>query len=242
MMNIKRKPIQLVVFDMAGTTIDEDNVVYKTLQKSVENQGIPCTLEEALSIGGGKEKQQAIIDIMIALGVDPAEAAILSKRAFAWFKAKLTESYQKLEVRPCPGAAEVFSRLHKHGIQVVLNTGYNRETAQSLLDKLGWEIGKEYDLLVTASDVSASRPAPDMIQFAMRQLQVQDASKVLKIGDSAIDIEEGKHAGCGITLGITSGAQKYEQINQAKPDGIIDHLTGLIDWIEIPKSNNHDTR
>ena len=93
---------------MAGTTIDEDNVVYKTLQKSVENQGIPCTLEEALSIGGGKEKQQAIIDIMIALGVDPAEAAILSKRAFAWFKAKLTESYQKLEVRPCPGAAEVF--------------------------------------------------------------------------------------------------------------------------------------
>ena len=29
--------IKLVVFDMAGTTINEDNVVYKTLQKAVNN-------------------------------------------------------------------------------------------------------------------------------------------------------------------------------------------------------------
>lgn len=33
------KKIKLVVFDMAGTTIDEDNPVYKTVQKAVNEYG-----------------------------------------------------------------------------------------------------------------------------------------------------------------------------------------------------------
>jgi beta-phosphoglucomutase-like phosphatase (HAD superfamily) len=33
--------VKLVVFDMAGTTIDEDNVVYKTHQQSIELAGYP---------------------------------------------------------------------------------------------------------------------------------------------------------------------------------------------------------
>jgi len=31
--------IEMVVFDMAGTTVDEDNVVYKTLQKAINESG-----------------------------------------------------------------------------------------------------------------------------------------------------------------------------------------------------------
>ena len=46
----------MVVFDMAGTTIDEDNVVYKTLQQSIELAGYPCSLEQVLAEGAGREK------------------------------------------------------------------------------------------------------------------------------------------------------------------------------------------
>jgi beta-phosphoglucomutase-like phosphatase (HAD superfamily) len=31
--------IRMIVFDMAGTTVDEDNVVYKTLMKTVNAAG-----------------------------------------------------------------------------------------------------------------------------------------------------------------------------------------------------------
>ena len=56
--------IKMVVFDMAGTTVDEDNVVYKTLQEAIVKHSIPVTLEEVLSHGAGKEKLQAILDIL----------------------------------------------------------------------------------------------------------------------------------------------------------------------------------
>ena len=49
--------IKLVVFDMAGTTVDEQNVVYKTLQKAINHGGIPVTLEDVLETGAGKEKK-----------------------------------------------------------------------------------------------------------------------------------------------------------------------------------------
>ena len=34
------KEIQMVVFDMAGTTVDEQNVVYKTLHKALNDYGV----------------------------------------------------------------------------------------------------------------------------------------------------------------------------------------------------------
>ncbi|MEJ0080320.1 MAG: hypothetical protein WDM78_05025 [Puia sp.] len=40
--------------------IDEDNVVYKTLQRAIADHGFHFSLEEVLAEGAGKEKQQAI--------------------------------------------------------------------------------------------------------------------------------------------------------------------------------------
>ena len=52
--------IRMVVFDMAGTTVNEDNVVYKTLQQVINNAGYDFTLKQVLAEGAGKEKLQAI--------------------------------------------------------------------------------------------------------------------------------------------------------------------------------------
>ena len=53
------KGIELTVFDMAGTFINEDNVVYKTLQKAINQGGYPISREYVLEHGAGKEKHQA---------------------------------------------------------------------------------------------------------------------------------------------------------------------------------------
>ena len=57
--------VEMVVFDMAGTTIDEDNIVYKTLQKSINQFGIEVTLDHVLAIGAGQEKLNAINQLWI---------------------------------------------------------------------------------------------------------------------------------------------------------------------------------
>jgi phosphonatase-like hydrolase len=217
----------MVVFDMAGTTVDENNVVYKTLQAAIVNVGIQVTLDDVLLHCAGKEKLQAIKDVLVSLGHETT----LAQEIYHYFIVALENDYLNLEVTPCSNAETVFALLKKQEIKVVLNTGYNRATATGLLSKLNWKIGDDIDLLVTASDVANNRPAPDMIDYAIKHFAIKDPSTVVKVGDSAIDIEEGKNAGCGKTFGVTTGAQTREQIQVADPTAVVDDLLEILDKI-----------
>lgn len=215
--------IKLVVFDMAGTTVDEQNVVYKTLHKAIDEAGFDISFKEVLRDGAGKEKKRAIIDIL----EDFTSENLVIDSIFDRFLVLLDEAYKNLDVIPQDGAEAIFNYLKSKDIKVVLNTGYDQATAELLIQKLKWQLGVHYDLLVTASQVSKSRPHPDMIQLAQQTLGIEDPQSVIKVGDSIIDIEEGKNAGCKYNIGITTGAHTEEQLQSAKPDYIIHHLSEL---------------
>lgn len=221
---MKINEIEMVVFDMAGTTINEQNIVYKSLHKSINKFGIDVSLELVLSLGAGKEKHQAIKDILEHINILDSNK---SQEIFEYFKEILDEEYLKAKVLPIEGVENVLQNLKKDGVKVVLNTGYSSHVANTLLEKLNWKKDNQFDALITADDVELGRPFPDMINKAMQLFGIKDASKVLKAGDSAIDIEEGKNAKCGITIGVLSGAQTRSQLEEAKPDYILDSLASL---------------
>jgi phosphonatase-like hydrolase len=219
--------IKLVVFDMAGTTVDEQNVVYKTVLRAIQRAGFSATLDVVLFYAAGKEKYQAIHDVLEYLKGEPPEEE-LARDIFEDFEILLQSAYQYLSPAPMPGCTMVFKELRAKGIKIVLNTGYNSMVAADLLDKLGWVSGQQFDLLVTASDVQRGRPHPDMILYAMRHFGITDPKQVAKIGDSIVDIEEGLNAGCGISAGITTGAQTREQLFLANPTYVFDHLDEIL--------------
>jgi len=216
--------IELVVFDMAGTTVDEGNVVYKTVQKSIVDAGYSFTLDEVLEHGAGKEKHQAIKDVLASKSITDAD----SEAIFSAFKGSLDDAYRALEVNSFDGVEQLIADLREKDVKIALDTGYNSRIANMLLEKMGWEKGREYDTLVTSDDVVNGRPHPDMIQLAMKNTGVTDSSKVLKAGDSTIDIEEGTNTGCGITVGVTTGAQTREQLATAEPTLILDRLADIL--------------
>jgi phosphonatase-like hydrolase len=217
--------IKMVIFDMAGTTVDEDNVVYKTLRQVINDAGYNFSLNQVLAEGAGKEKLQAIKDI---LNTDTRQKEdLLAEKLYGIFDGSLAKAYDTIEIKPQQGAEELFKKLQQKNILVVLNTGYNKSTARSLLTKLNWKEGGEVDGLITATDVKKNRPLPDMIHLAMKQFSISDAKEVVKVGDSIIDIEEGQNAGCGLSIGITTGAHTAEQLKTAKPDYIIGSLLEL---------------
>ena len=222
--------IKLAVFDMAGTTVNEDNVVYKTLRKAINEEGFDFSLEQVLTEGAGKEKLQAINSVLGVYG--GIEDAIISNKIFQNFLIQLETAYDTMEILPQDNAVELFSALKEKGILVVLNTGYNANTAESLVEKLGWHKGEHFDGLVTATDVSKNRPAPDMIIRAMEMFEITDPQEVLKVGDSTIDIEEGRNAGCKYNIGITTGAHTKEQLETVNPDYILNNLIELLTIIE----------
>ena len=227
---MEKNKIAMVVFDMAGTTVNEDNLVYKTLQKAINNAGFEFSLDQVLAQGAGKEKRQAIRSVLSTYAGVSDEA--LTAKIYDEFIVALTHAYATEEILPQPNAVELFNELKSRKIFAVLNTGYDSATANSIITKLGWSVGREFDALVTASDVSRNRPDPDMIEFAMKKFNITDSSSVVKIGDSAIDIKEGQNAGCGLSIGITTGAHTAAQLMEAHPDLIIDNLIDLLPLID----------
>jgi phosphonatase-like hydrolase len=232
--------IRIVVFDMAGTTVNEDNVVYKTLQQSINSKGYDFSLDQVLAEGAGKEKLEAIKSILKVYAFKNNDD--LADEIYQDFIVLLSNTYEHTRVTSQPNALELFKILRDRNIKVVLNTGYNDETAELLIDKLGWEKGIEFDSLITSSDVENNRPDPEMIDLAMDIYGVQDAAEVIKVGDSIIDIEEGQNAGCGLNIGITTGAHTFLQLQTANPDFIINNLLELVPIIDKVNSKKQSIK
>jgi phosphonatase-like hydrolase len=221
-----KKAPQLVVFDMAGTSIQEHNLVYKTILKSFLYHNISISIDKVLEIAAGKEKLTAIMDILAFKGYELDSHLIDS--IYLYFKEQLASSYKTELIEPMHQIVEVFDYLRNLDIFIALNTGYDSATAHQILDRIHWKQGVDYDLLITASDVQKARPYPDMILAAMRHFKINDPSYVVKVGDSIIDIEEGKNAQCGFVIGMTTGAHTYNQLLQAQPDIILKNPIDLL--------------
>lgn len=220
--------IKMVVLDMAGTTVNENNLVYKTVQRAINIEGYGVSLDDVLKHGAGKEKYKAITDVLINC-TDENDVDIVVERIFANFKVMLEKAYEESDISTFEGMEAFFDKLKSHDIKVVLNTGYDFKTANKLMNKLNWQVGVQVDALITSDDVINGRPHPDMIKMAMAQFGINNSREVLKAGDSEIDIIEGKNSGCGLTVGVLSGAQNREQLEAAKPDYILQNVIELED-------------
>jgi len=177
-------------------------------------------------------ERKNIRDIIKAVQGIPDEE--LASTIFVFFKNELERAYAEMEVSSYEGVEELLSFLRERGVKLALNTGYDRNTAQLLLNKMNWKRGQHYDLLITSDDVVLGRPNPDMIFEAMNFFGIEDPALVLKAGDSIIDIEEGKNAKCGITVGVTTGAHTFQQLQSAEPTYVLKHLLHIK---EIPGLN-----
>ena len=224
--------VKLVIFDMAGTSINEDNLVYKTIQRMMTRHGLEVSLDTVLEFGAGKEKRTAITDIAVHLQGRDSVSADWVNGVHQDFQQALEQAYETEPMEVFPSVRKVITTLRTNGIKVGFNTGYSRPVAEKILDRVGVAVGKHIDALATASDVNKGRPAPDMIDLICAQVEVP-AEQAIKIGDSAIDITEGRNAGVKLAIGITTGAQGRSLLERAKPDHILDDMLELLPILKI---------
>jgi phosphoglycolate phosphatase-like HAD superfamily hydrolase len=101
------------------------------------------------------------------------------------------------------------------------------------LHRLRWDDRSPLiDQVICSDEVALGRPHPDMIKVLMRDLDIVSPAQVLKVGDTEVDVEEGRNAACGIVVSVTTGAYTREQLLSYGPDFIIDDLQELIPVIE----------
>lgn len=197
-------PPELVVLDMAGTTIDEGLQVYRVLEETViAHGGTPSAAD--IARWHGSAKHEALRALLTPSGGAPLGDEALNP-VVADFRTRLSAAYAAQPPRPLPGVPEALAELRAAGIKVALNTGFDRDIVDSLLAALGWEGEAVVDAVVCGSDVPTGRPAPFMIFTAMQRLGVTDVRRVLVAGDTPRDLEAGANSGAAYVVGVLSGA------------------------------------
>jgi phosphonatase-like hydrolase len=235
--------IQLVVFDMAGTTVQDHHEVEDCIYRAAQASGLIVSRDRVHDMNGLQKRR--IFELLWAdvLPVDHPEFAARVDHSYATFRQILEEHYRTAPVLPAEGAEEVIQWLRAGGVKVALNTGFYRKVANIILGRLGWDKGLDeryrgsldafIDLSVTPTETGErGRPHPDMILHAMKELGVQDPKKVIKVGDVPVDIQEGRNAGCLLSLGVTNGVGSREELEAEAPDGLLKTIGELKFFLE----------
>lgn len=157
-----------------------------------------------------------------------ASEAAQAERLYERFIEGIRERYTISPPREVAGTSNTFAWLRQQGVNLALNTGFERETVVMLLSALGWD-AKVIAATVCGDEVSAGRPAPAMIFEAMRRTGIANPSVVMVVGDTVLDLQAGSAAGAGWVVGVTSGAHDRARLLQAP------HTHLLQSVAEIPK-------
>ncbi len=201
--------LQLVVFDLAGTTVKDQGEVPQAFTAALAEHGLTVTAEQ-LSNVRGSSKRQAVFNLL----PDEPGRAQRAEVIYASFCAHLTRRYQTQGVAPMEGALQVFQWLRAQGVRVALNTGFDRDITRLLLAALQWEEGV-VDAVICGDDVAQGRPAPYLIFHAMEATSTTCPQQVMNVGDTALDLHAGYNAGVRWNIGVLSGAHSQAQLESA---------------------------
>ena len=201
--------LELVVFDLAGTTVEDRGEVPFAFTAALAEHGIAVTREQITNVRGSSKRQA--LRQFIPTGPDQAR---LADAAYASFQAHLAHRYATEGVRAMDGAALAFRALRAQGVRVALTTGFDRDITALLLGALGWTDG-HVDAVVCGDDVTQGRPAPYLIFRAMEATGATSVHKVATVGDTTLDLQAGYHAGVRWNIGVLSGAHDREALEHA---------------------------
>ncbi|WP_082717094.1 phosphonatase-like hydrolase [Microterricola viridarii] len=216
-------PIELVVLDMAGTTVADDGTVERAFGRVAERQNIGATPEEReaaleyVRVTMGQSK----IEVFRAITGDEQRA----QAANAAFEAAYAEIVAEEGVSEIPGARRAIEQLQQAGVTVALTTGFARPTVTAILDALDWH--GLADLVLTPADAGRGRPHPDMPLTALLRTETSSVEAMIVVGDTASDMQSGARAGAGLVIGVLSGAHDEETLEDAGADDIVASIAQL---------------
>ncbi len=218
---------KLVVFDLAGTTVSDNGNVNDAFRKAFSLAGVEVSKAEVDKLMGYR-KMEAIEIVINQYLPEQKDKQLLIDDIHEQFNADMVSFYKNdLALKPLPFAEDTFQLLFDKGIKVGLNTGFTRRITNAILERLTWDKNPFISQVICSDEVPEGRPHDYMIKAIMQQQGIDHAANVIKVGDTEVDVLEGRNAGCGLVVSVTTGAYTREQLEGYKPDFIIDSLQEL---------------
>jgi len=225
-------PIQLVVFDIAGTLMEDAGILVQSFLQAFELNGISASAEEIQKWRGAAKRDVINHFVSKQLGQDSLQTADMTEKIYQGFRRRLEENYRTGQIEPIAGAEDTLDWLRSRNIPIATTTGFYNEVRDLILERLRWT-GIFFDCNVCSDDVPKGRPAPYMIFQCMSRLKVSDVNRVIVIGDTPLDMQAGCNAGCRAVIGVLTGAHGIETLGMARHTHIIPSVASLPALIEM---------
>ncbi|GAB3251199.1 phosphonatase-like hydrolase [Larkinella harenae] len=232
------KSFQLVVFDMAGTTVRDQHEVERCFAQAASQTDLTVSDERILAMQGLSKR--FVFETLWREQVDGATPNELKEKvdqSYQLFTEILENHYRTQPVYPTEGCLEAFAFLRENHIKIALTTGFYRKVTNIILEKLGWldglnehYVGTDQTVIqasIASDEVDQGRPQPFMIQKAMRLLGVTDPKRVVNLGDTPSDLLSGQAAGVGLNLGVVNGTHSHSQLEPHPHNHLLASLRDL---------------
>jgi len=232
----------MVMFDLSGTTVEDDMGVRDCLFQAAVEYGLKTTPEEIL-INMGTNKihlYQFLIDRQHGRKIDirdfeknkDPDTLEEALKIYSRYTDLMVQHY-RTKTQEISGASNTFRWCHEHEIKVATDTGFHRIVVDAIMESLGWVRDGLVDIAVDVEHIRGEigRPAPFMIFYAMTQLDIQSVHEVIKIGDTPADMLEGHNAGCRGVVGVLSGTRPVEAWGKYRHTHVIPSVADLPELI-----------
>jgi phosphonatase-like hydrolase len=219
------RKIDLIVFDLGGTIMEDHGEIPSAFKTALTSNGIDVSESDLLGVRG-RSKREAIRMLVGRKSSDTSHVREDDvRRIFTDFQSLLRSLFREKGVIPISGAETLFSWLAERHVKLAVTTGFDRTIANLVLKQLSWD-REVFDATICSDEVSQGRPAPYMIFRAMELTGTHDVQRVIKVGDTPVDILAGNNAGVH-TVGVLTGPYSIEELREAKPTHIIPSIMNM---------------
>jgi HAD superfamily hydrolase (TIGR01509 family) len=211
--------LRAVLFDVDGTLVDTNYLHAVTWWQAFAQ--------------GGHYVPMTDIHRTIGMGTDQLLDRLLPADRDSGADGKLALSHDALyatywsRLRPLPGAADLLRACRARGLAVILASSAGE--AESGILRAAIDAEDAIDAATFAGDVESSKPAPDLVQVALKKAGVP-AEQAVFVGDTVWDVQASGKAGVPC-IGLLSGGISREELADAGAvqvyDGPADLLAAL---------------
>ena len=206
--------VKLLIFDMDGTLIDTDEVLYETwkeLFKLYKPKDYKIDREFVRGFSG-----PPVMD-SIKLAFPEKDPDFILKE----YRTRTAKYYDMDYLKLFPNELPVLRKLHEEGYLFAIATSKNREMALKTLEKYDSE--NMFSLILTSSDHFKTKPDPEMLNYIIDKLNVSKDETIM-IGDTKFDYLAAENA--KIKCILFKGAPRHYD-SETKPYKIVDSYEEL---------------
>jgi len=175
-----------VLWDLDGTLVDSEEYHWISWRDTMAEEAAPVTRAQFVETFGLRN------DEILPEWLGPGATAERIQRVSGAKEVLYRELVRSGDLRPLPGAAEWVQRLREEGWRQAIASSAPRENVDVVLEALG--LARSFDAVVSAEDVTAGKPDPQVFLKAAQRLGFAPARCVV-VEDSAAGVEGARLAG-----------------------------------------------